>query len=89
MSGELETLFVNANSVKESNRSTMVSRVEYMKVVDEVNKLKKEKEELRKLNNSYRSMLVRVTQTKITGTSLASIAIRNLIKQINILLEKK
>jgi hypothetical protein len=60
-----------------------------MKVVDEVNKLKKEKEELRKLNNSYRSMLVRVTQTKITGTSLASIAIRNLIKQINILLEKK
>ena len=89
MSGELETLFVNANSVKESNRSTMVSRVEYMKVVDEVNKLKKEKEELRKINNSYRSMLVRVTQTKITGTSLASIAIRNLIKQINILLEKK
>ena len=89
MSGELETLLVDVNSAKESNRSTMVSRVEYQKVVDQVNKLKKEKEDLRKLNNSYRSMLVRVTQTRITGTSLASIAIRNLIKQINVLLEKK
>ena len=89
MSDQLETLFVNTHSAKESNRSTMVSRVEYQKIVDQVTKLKKEKEELRKLNNSYRSMLVKVTQTRITGTSLASIAIRNLIKQINILLEKK
>ena len=89
MSDQLETLFVNTHSEKESNRSTMVSRVEYQKIVDQVTKLKKEKEELRKLNNSYRSMLVKVTQTRITGTSLASIAIRNLIKQINILLEKK
>ena len=84
----METLSIDPKTVKESNRQTMVSRIEYMKMVDLNNSLKKDNDTLKKTIEAYKNMLIRVTQTKITGTSMASVVIRNLIKQIKTLLEK-